>query len=214
MLNYMLVKNRQYVFLGPIGWKQRFIQAEIDDLVDQGELSARYEIPLVEVPYIDLGDGFEIMLLKDSTIPAHNALFSELVGPFYIFSDDGASESYTIQDLSLDRARENVKARVALKRYQLEASVIEVSIAGGVLVSISTAREDRPQYTNLLATISDTTIDWKFGSAGFVSINATDVATIVEAINAYVQTQFNWEKGLSDQIDAASTIVALQAIEY
>jgi hypothetical protein len=48
------------VILGPITWRQRFIQTEINDLIDDGELTIDYTVPATEQGYINIGDGFEI----------------------------------------------------------------------------------------------------------------------------------------------------------
>jgi hypothetical protein len=59
-MNYLLVQNKQMVILGPITWRQRFIQTEINDLIDDGELTIDYTVPATEQGYINIGDGFEI----------------------------------------------------------------------------------------------------------------------------------------------------------
>ena len=50
MANYLLVENRQIVHLGPIPWRHRFIQSELDDL------EVDFVVPQSEQGYIKINE--------------------------------------------------------------------------------------------------------------------------------------------------------------
>ena len=208
---YLLVQNKQIVILGPMSWKPRFIQSEIDLLVEDGEIAERYIIPPVEQGYIDLGSGFEIFpIVGSSGLENFDPLYEQPVGPFYTYADNQATETYSTQPLEIDNVKNNLKSIAAAERYRREISSVTVTVAGTPVI-IFTDRDNRPQYTNLLATIGTNTVNWKFVE-GFLPVALADAQNIVNAINSYVQAQFDWEKSIDDAIDAATTVDQLKAI--
>lgn len=205
---YVLVENQQIVHLGPIAWKQRFIQSELNDLEVTG-----YKVPPVEQGYIKINDNFEIYPIAEQIIPAYDPLFEQLVGPTYTYNEKNsgyAIQYYTKQDSSLETVKNNLKQKAASIRYTKENSGTTFVIEG-LSLDISTSREERNVFTNLLTTIGNNTVSWKFNGQ-FFDLDATKVQSIVESIHNHVQTQFAWEKTLCDQIDAANDTDTLKTI--
>ena len=203
-MKYLVVENRQSVLLGPTFWKQRFIQSEFD------ELEVEFSVPPVEQGYIRVNDTYEILPVSDPVGPAVDPLYEEMVGPFYTYGTDNATATTGVQALSVERIRSNLKAVSATERYTRECAGTTVTI-GGVVRALSTNRDARTQFESLLSNIGNDQVNWKF-STEFASINKSDVTSIVSAIQNHVQAQFDWEKGIHDSIDAASTVEQFKAI--
>ena len=203
-MQYILTENKQVV-LGPMNWKQRFIQSELDDL------EVEYTVAPIEQGYIKIDDQYELFPLTGIDVPTYDPTYEQLVGPFYTFTDNAATSSYTKQDLPIDTAKSTLKALAASERYKKEISGTKVTVQG-VEVTVDTDRMARnvfvQQYTLMGAT--DTT-HWKFPEA-WLTVSKTDLADIVTASTAYIQTQFDWEKEINDQITAATTTDQLKAI--
>ena len=209
-MNYLLVQNKQMVVLGPITWRQRFIQTEINDLIDDGELSIDYTVPATEQGYINIGDGFEIFPVELTT-PAFDPIYEELAGPFWTYENNVATGIYTVNTLSIEKIKGHLKQVVATERYRKQNLGTTVAIANTTF-SIST---DTNTINSLLSLANNTgtdTINYKSPN-GFISLTGTDIQNVVNQIHDYIQTQFNWEKTTNETIDDANDITTLQAIE-
>lgn len=204
---YVLVENKQIVHLGPVGWKPKFIQSEIDDL------EVNFIVPPTEQGYIKITENLELFPIAEEIVPDYDPLFEQLVGPTYTYNEKNygyAIQYYTKQDSSLDTVKNNLKQKTAGVRYTKENAGTEQTV-NGVLVKLDTSREKRDQFNTVLASIGDGTIDWKFDGQ-FVTLNKTDVQNIIDTIHNYIQTQFAWEKSINDTIDAASDLDTLKSI--
>ena len=209
-MNYLLVQNKQMVTLGPVTWRQRFIQTEINDLVESEELSTPYVIPATEQGYIDIGDGFEIFPV-DLTTPVFDSIYQSLAGPFWTYENNVATGTYTVNDLDINVVKANLKQVVASERYRKQNLGTTVTVAN-TSFSVGTDTTTINTLISLASATGSDTINYKSPN-GFISVTGADIETIVSQIHAYVQTQFNWEKTTNETIDAAADVATLQAIE-
>ena len=210
-MSYVIVKDKQMVLLGPMGWRQRMFQNEINDLVEQGEMSVAYQIPPVEQGYIDLGEGFEIFPIVESYIPDHDPIYDQLVGPFYTYADGKASSTYTtvLGDISLSKA--TLKSQAAAERYRKENLSTTITVQGQAM-TLDTSRDNRSIFVDKLMMMGESdTVNWKFPE-GWVMLTRAELQSIVLFGAAYIQAQFDWENTISSQIDAATTVEELKAI--
>lgn len=208
-MNYLLVQNRQTVILGPITWRQRFIQSEINELVEEGELSTMFTVPATEQGYIDIGDGFELIPAELIT-PNYDVIYQHLAGPFWVFDNNTATGSYTVHDLDINIVKGHLKQVVANERYRKQNLGITVTMAG-VNFNVGTDVNTVNQFVSLAATTGNNTINYK-SPTGFILATGTDIQLVADQINTYIQSQFNWELDIITQIDAASSVEELQAI--
>jgi hypothetical protein len=209
-MNYLLVQNKQMVILGPITWRQRFIQTEINDLIDDGELTIDYTVPATEQGYINIGDGFEIFPVELTT-PAFDPIYEELSGPFWTYENNTAYGSYTVVQLSIERIKGHLKQVVSAERYRKQNLGTTVAIANTTF-SVSTDTNTINSLLSLANTTGTDTINYKSPN-GFISLTGADIQNIVNQIHDYIQTQFNWEKTTNETIDVTNDITLLQAIE-
>lgn len=209
-MSYLLVQNKTTVLLGPIAWRQRFIQSEIDELVDQGELSTTFIVPPVEQGYIDIGEGFEIFPVSLEE-PALDLTYQHPAGPFWTYENNVAIGTYTSYNLDINIVKANLKSIAAAERYRKECLGTTATVQDTV-VSLTTDRDTRGQYAELLNTVGDGTINYKT-SNNFLLLSFSDIQIIVTAVHDYIQLQFDWEKIIYDSIDTATTIDELKEIE-
>lgn len=209
-MKYLLVQNKQTVLLGPIEWRARFIQSELNDLFDAGEKATKYTISPTESGYVDCGDGFEIFPITGGTGDTHDPVFEQLVGPYYTYADNQATETYNVIDIDVTLCKEKLKAKVTSSRRTKQVLGTTVAI-GENTVNVGTDDTELQKYVAALAAIGEGTINWKFNGT-FIELNAVSLQAIIDAIRAYVQAQFDWEKTLYETIDAAADLTTLKAI--
>jgi hypothetical protein len=198
------------VLLGPIEWRARFIQSELNDLYDNGEKATSYTISPTESGYVDCSDGFEIFPITSSTGDAHDPVFEQLEGPFYTYSDNQATETYNVVDRDITFAKVSLKSLATVTRRGKQVLGITVTI-GDNTVNVGTDDTELQKYVAALAAIGTDTINWKFNGS-FIELNAASLQAIIDAIRSYVQAQFDWEKGIYESIDAANDLTTLKAI--
>ena len=208
-MNYLLVQNKQIVHLGPINWRQRFIQTEINDLVDAGELTIEYSVPATEQGYIDIGEGFEIFPVELTT-PSVDYTYQHLAGPVYTYDTNTATGTYTPYDLDIDSVKSNLKAIAAAERYRKQTLGTTATMAGSNF-SVATDVNTINQFITLALSTGVNTINYKSPN-GFISVTGSDIQNIADQINTYVQTQFDWELNIINQIDSATDINTLKNI--
>jgi hypothetical protein len=198
------------VILGPITWRQRFIQTEINDLIDDGELTIDYTVPATEQGYINIGDGFEIFPVE-LTLPVFDSIYEELSGPFWTYENNVATGTYTVNTLSIERIKGHLKQVVATERYRKQHLGTTVTVSN-TSFSVSTDTNTINSLLSLANTVGTDTINYKSPN-GFISLTGTDIQNVVNQIHDYVQIQFNWEKTINETIDDANDITTLQSIE-
>lgn len=206
MANYVLVENRQIIHLGPIPWRHRFIQSELDDL------EVTYTVPPVEQGYIRINDNFEIFPVGEAMGDSGDSRWEDPVGPTWEYVDNQAIPTFGKQDKSLDQIRQFIKNDLAAKRYVKEAAGTQVEIRPGIMVTADTSRDGRNIFVQVYGTMADdSTVDWKFPE-GWFTITKAELGDVIAGGYTYIQEQFVWEKTYSDRVDAAIDVGELKAI--
>jgi hypothetical protein len=116
----------------------------------------------------------------------------------------------TVED-KFAKAKEAKKAEIAQARYNAE--IAGVTING---VSIKTDRESQGLITGAALKAMqdpDYTCCWK-GVNGFITLNATQIIAIADAVRQHVQSCFDHEAELVPLIAAATTEAELNAIKW
>jgi hypothetical protein len=201
---YILTENKQ-VLLGPMNWKPRQIQSELNDL------EVAFTVPPVEQGYIKINDIYEIFPITEISVPEHNSTYEQLAGPFYTFTGNTASAAYTKQDVPIEFVKNTLKNLAAAERYKKEIAGVKVTIQG-IAVTVDTERSGRNVFVQqyMLMGANDTT-PWKFPEA-WITLTKTDLGEAVAAGVNHIQAQFNWERDISNQITSATTFAELAAI--
>lgn len=205
MAKYFLVENRQQIHLGPVEWSHyRMFQSELDDL------GINYTISPSAESYVNIDGKYEIIPLGTTIVPEHDSVYEELVGPSITFDNNQAHQTYTKRNRNIESVKSSLYSIIATERYEYEIKGIEYTL-GGVSVTLPTDREGKKQFTDILATIGDSSISYKF-NGNFYTLSKSDVEAIISAINTYVQSQYDWEHSVHTQIQNATTLDELKAI--
>ena len=211
-MDYLLVQNQSTVHLGPVTWKQRFIQSEINDLIDSGELNVDYTVPPVDQGYINIGDGFEIFPVS-LAIPTYDSAYQHLSGPVWTYTGNVATGTYTVIDRPINDIKSSLLTIAAAERYRRECLGTTANVtSSNVTVSLATDPTNRGQYVVLLNSMTSNTINFKTNS-GFIELSNTDIQTMATAVHNYVQSQFNWEQSIYNQINDSQDISTLKSIQ-
>jgi len=207
---YLLVENREIVHLGPIEWRPRFIQSELNDL------EIYFTISQTESGYVNINDTFELIPIVADITPRYDSLWHTLAGPFYTYEEQfdgtiGAIVTHTVTDNTVDGVRPYLKQQVAAERYRRE-NLGTTAVVQGQTVSVDTSRDNRNTIVQAFLLMSDTdTVNWKFPE-GFLNLTYTDVESVVRAGALYVQAQFNWEVAKNIELDSCTTLDDLRGV--
>lgn len=204
-MQYLLVENKQIIHLGPIFWRHRFIQSELEDLNVDYIVS-----PAEPNAYVKINDSFEIYPATVET-PPHDGMYQQLAGPNWVFESDVATGTYTIVDRDLNSVKADLKTLAASERYKKEVAGIKLTIQG-TEVSVATNRDSKNNYAQQVLAMSDAdTVQWKFAEA-WLTLSKAEMASLLADVNTHVQTQFDWERNIADQIDSATDADTLKNI--
>jgi hypothetical protein len=119
-------------------------------------------------------------------------------------------ETWIVTDIPLSEVKATKQAELAAIRYQHETAGITISG-----MTIETDRESQALITGAYCTSllnPSVLIDWKGGN-GWTQIDAATIAGIAGAVSTHVQACFSNERTLSEAIEAAETVEAVQAID-
>lgn len=204
---YVLVSNGR-VLNGPRAWSFRSFQNTL-----QEELNITYNLPVAKTDnaVIHINDTVKIYpAVLDDSAP-YNSKTQYLDGPYWDFSNDIATGTFTAKYHDLEHLKLHLKSIVAANRYAKEISGTTCTIQNS-LVNVSTSRDTRGNYVQRYLIMGDNdTIDWKFDTF-WMSLTKSDMATIVQCIESHIQQQFDWEANKSIEIDLATTHQELDTI--
>ena len=152
------------------------------------------------------------------TQPGHDPSTQRLVGPTLVLDGDHVTATWTVESLSAEEiatilaaAKSAKKSEIAAARYAAEVAGVTV---GGVVVR--TDRESQALITGaaLKATQDGTySCTWK-SESGFVTLDASTIIAVADAVRAHVQECFDAETAKCAQIDAAQTAEDVEAVEW
>jgi hypothetical protein len=197
------------VIIGPMAWRPRYFSTVLSEELDQDVLIM--DSDEARVPYNVL-TGIRIRRCSiekedvNSKIETHS-------GPTIVYESDGtATAQWTKINKNIDVVRNELKQQLATNRWQKEELGTTVIIQG-TEVSIDTRRTFRDIFIQKYLLMSEgETVDWKFPE-GWLTLSKSELGLVVATGAQYVQDQFNWESSVTDQIDSASTLQELDAIE-
>lgn len=124
----------------------------------------------------------------------------------------GAFEPPQPEPVTLASTKANKLAELADWRWRLETAGLRI---GGS--SIRTDRESQALITGAYISLKDglvPSVDWKAEGGSWVTLTLAEVAPIAQAVTQHVQACFSAEKALAAQIEACTTIEAVQAIVF
>ena len=208
-MEYILVKDRQQVILGPLPWKARYIQTELNDLVDTGDKATAFTISQTESGYVDCLDGYELIPVTFA-FDGYDPIYQHLEGPLYTYDGNTAIGTYNVHETDIELVKPALKNIAKTERQRKQALRTTVTINGNEY-TVATDDVELQKYVSAKLSIGDGTVNWKFGTS-FETIDAAGLQSVIDAIRSYVQAQFDWEKDIYEAIDAATDIDTLKAL--
>lgn len=204
---YTLLNNNSIV-VGPRDWNHKYFEYFINGLGINAIVS---ETPVTEPTAYS--DTVILTPTIQEEVPSVNPLFEVLAGPYFRFENDGKMHIafYIAQELSIEVVKGNLLAEIANSRWQKEVTAINRDINGKQL-TIYMDRGSRGEYAKALSLATDEySASWKFPE-GFVTLNKTDLQTIVNEVASYVQSCFDAEAMKAEEINSKTTVEELRSI--
>ena len=194
------------VLVGPMNWNRGMFQGALEKKGISYELSrtAPNNLPLI------IDEHAKIMRV-DEIRPEMNPLLEFYYGPLWDITEETAIANYEVHDSPIESMRYNLKQLAAQERYNKEVLGTTVIIQDHV-VTIDTNRGARDVFVQKYLLMADSdTVNWKFLST-WLTLTKQDLGLIVQVIDQHVQTCFDWEADISNQLDLADTKQALLAV--
>jgi hypothetical protein len=201
----VIYENR--VIVGPMAWNRAIFQGS---LAKQGVHTQLPRVVPEQLPLV-INEQASIMGVEEIR-PEFNPYVEYLYGPLWNILPDRAQATYAVYDSPIPAARFNLKQLTAEERYRREVAGVTHEVQG-TPVTLDTSRDGKNIFVQTLALMTDDQIiNWKFPEC-WLPLTKPDLASCVAAGAAHIQAAFDWEKQISDQIDAAETKAELLAIE-
>lgn len=204
---YALV-NAETVLSGPRDWNGAFFQDVLNRNGIEDKLIPR-ETPELPFHINETTRIVKVDIKKDENI---DTLVQYHRGPLWEINKDSVTAIYETLEIPLEFAKGNFKTLIAAKRYDKEVSGTKITIKNKE-VTLDTSREGRNIFVQKYLLMNDgDTVNWKFPE-GWLVLTKAELGTVVSAGENHIQNAFNWEKNLTDQIDAATSIQDLIDLE-
>lgn len=207
---YALLHNNE-IKVGPrdyhrIPFLEYMIEEKLVFSIDSVPVNYNGSDPIV------LGDNLSIVAVTGEK-PAYNYSTEQLEGPFYTITPTLITENYTIADRPIDIAKNILKSDLSANRYNEETKPIKVIIQE-IEITVNTDRTlDRYVWDRIYSRMNEgDTRQFKFSNDLWINLTKSDVNLIANAVDNHIQSVFDWESGLVQQIDAATTKAELEAI--
>jgi hypothetical protein len=204
-----VIVNNNFVIWGPKNWnKLSFEDVLRSDLEIEYTLETRNDSGNAVV--IDANTS----ILKVVPLPwsEFNQKTERLNGPYWNFYEDRAEMYFEVEPKPIEFVKQELKAKIADKRWQVENAGFTANVQN-TTVTIDTSRDGRQMFFNTYMAMGDVeTITWKFPET-WLTINKLELGGIVLGGKAHIQAAFDWESSKADEIDSATTLEELDAID-
>lgn len=206
--------NGNFVILGPIEWKPRYISDVLSDELDQDITVTREDESLV--PY-EVVPGVKIRKCI-SEYQDINPKIHRHEGPFWVYDDANteiqAVATWEQRDRDINEVKANLKNEVAFLRWKKEDKGVTLTIQN-TTVWCDTSRGNRDIFLQKYTIMPDnTTINWKFPNNIWLELTKAELGYIVSEGANYIQTCFDWEATKAAEIDNCTTLAELDALVF
>jgi hypothetical protein len=194
------------VLVGPMNWNRGMFQGALERKNIRYPLSrtAPDNLPLI------IDEHAKIMRV-DEIRPQMNPLVEFYYGPLWDITEETAIANYEVHDSPIESMRYNLKQVAAQERYNKEVLGTTVTIQDKT-VTIDTNRGARDIFVQKYLLMADSDlVNWKFPET-WLTLTKQDLSLAVQAGDQYIQSCFDWELNITEQIDLAETKEQLLAI--
>lgn len=194
------------VLVGPMNWNRGMFQGALE------RKGIQYPLPRTAPDNLPLTINEHAKIMRvDEIRPTMNPLVEFYYGPLWDITEETAIANYEVHDSPIESMRYNLKQVAAQERYKREVLGTTTTIQDQT-VTIDTNRGTRDIFVQKYLLMSDSdTVNWKFPE-GWLTLTKQDLGTVVQAGAQYIQSCFDWELNIAEQIDLAQTKQDLLAI--
>jgi len=202
------VIHKEKVIIGPKGWDIGFFSFRFQQLKINAPTMPR--TAPTNFPYVV--DENTRIVPATVTYEDINPMTQYHRGPIWTIGEGSASALYEAIDTPLEQAKSNFSNLAADERYKKEVSGTKTTIQD-LEVSLDTSRDGRNIFLQKLLLMGESdTVNWKFPE-GWLILTKAELGQVVQIGSMHIQSAFDWEKNINDQIAAATTVEELLAIE-
>lgn len=206
--------SQNFVILGPIAWKPRYIGDIISDEIQEDVTITQADE--LRVPF-DVRPGVTIRRTTISHEPITNDLIQVHQGPTWTYDDENlehqATAHWHVQDRGMDETRAILKNKVADLRWKRENMGITLTIQD-LSVWCDTARGSRDIFLQKFMMMADgDVVNWKFPNT-WLMLTKSELGLIVSSGSAHIQSCFDWELAQNQLIDACDSLTELAALVF
>ena len=204
---FVIVQDN-FVVLGPMKWNRfRFENFLVEECETTFTLDTRNDD---EVPVI-ISDSIKILPIQGTPDPQYNPKIEILHGPFWEYTDTHAISSYQVVEMPIDAVKNNLKALAASERWNKLNKAVSVTIDGNTYNFDTSAQTIFALQQAITSQIAQ--LNWKFNSDSWVVLQQSDILLVLQSITTYIQTCFDWELSIINEINACESLQELDAIE-
>jgi hypothetical protein len=200
---YALVYKNN-IIVGPKSWDKGFFEFALKR--KKIEIDSIPIKPTPVLPYVINEDTkiYPVEFVMDNI----NPLYQYHRGPLWEIKDDIVIASYEIIETDLEAVKNNFKEFLAIERYTKEVSGTKITVQD-TEVTIDTSRDGRNIFVQKFMLMTDTDIvNWKFPEK-WLQLTKSEFGEVIAAGAAHIQSAFDWEREISEQIDAEISVADL-----
>lgn len=194
------------VILGPMIWNRFRFENEIQEECD---VSVTLPNRNDESQPIIVSENIKILPVQSEPIPNYNSKIQFLNGPYWVFTNEVATQSFVAQDMSVDAVKSNLKNDTASVRWTKENAGVNVTI-GSTEYLFKTDKENRSLLQNAALNLNG--INWKQNSDTWIELSKEDTQYVLNEVLNYVESCFQWEYNKVQEIDSCQTLEQLNNI--
>jgi hypothetical protein len=205
--------DANFVILGPIDWKPRYISDILSDEFDEDIVVTQADEQ--KVPY-EPYPGVKIRKCITTFEDGKNSKIETLAGPFWTYDDDNtevqAVASWVKQDKPIDLVKGELRDAVAAERWKREIKGITLTIQD-TDVWCDTSRGNRDIFLQKYVMMGEADVArWKFPNC-WLDLTKNELGHIVSEGSKYIQECFDWESDKNAEIDSCVTLQELDLIQ-
>lgn len=199
---YALV-DKNLIRVGPRSYHRYFFNEYLKEEGIEFDLPTEYS----GNDKIVISDDVFIGKVEQPTQPSINEVTEQLAGPYFDTSVYPITGYYDSVDKPQELVKSELKQKIAELRYEKETSGFKITLQGNE-VTIDTQRGDDRNiwFQSFVLLPEGTTQTFKFPKEQiWLSLSKTEIAEIVQATVAHVQSAFDWENTKVSEIEAITT---------
>lgn len=196
------------IVIGPVEWNSMLFSSIIADHLEIDDITV-IDSYKEELPKIIANFEIRFCAIKEET---YDPLTQILSGPFWSVDDKTNMKicEYKAKYKPILDMRSDAKKLISEERWKKENLDIEVTLYGQN-IKVSSNRELRKSLFQKSIIADEKPFIWKFKNKS-LSINKDDLHFLIKKIDEHVQSIFDWEAAILDQIKSTETVLEIEQI--